>query len=245
MLQPHINLDDKINTRYAILPGDPARLDRISTFLTDVEEISFNREYRSLTGYYKGVKILAISTGMGGTSTAIAVEELKNIGVKAMIRIGSCGTMQSNIKVGDIIISSGSVRDEGTSRSYVDLSYPAVPDPFLMMHCIESAEEFNFPHHVGITRSHESFYSKKEISLEPYWQEMGILGDDMETSALFTVGSLLGIKTAAILNNVVPFEGEIKDGIGGYSEGQGLAVVGERNEIEVALEAFYKLSQKQ
>ena len=84
------------------------------------------------------------------------------------------------------IISSGSVRDEGTSRSYVDLSYPAVPDPFLMMHCIESAEEFNFPHHVGITRSHESFYSKKEISLEPYWQEMGILGDDMETSALFT-----------------------------------------------------------
>ena len=93
-LQAHIRLSSDLNVKYAIMPGDPARLDRIAPYLDDVKEIGFNREYRCMTGTYKGVKILAISTGMGGASTAIAIEELKNIGVEAMIRIGSCGAVQ-------------------------------------------------------------------------------------------------------------------------------------------------------
>ena len=91
LLQPHIRCGIKDSAKYALLPGDPKRIDRIKEFLTDTKEISYNREHRSISGYYKGIKIIAVSTGMGGASTGIVVEELYNIGVEVMIRIGSCG----------------------------------------------------------------------------------------------------------------------------------------------------------
>lgn len=115
-LQPHIQLGKDLQIKYALMPGDPARLDRIAPFLENVTELKFNREYRSLSGTYKGVPILAISTGIGGASAGIAVEELHNIGVEAMIRIGSCGSLQPQVKVGDIIIVNGAVRDDGASK---------------------------------------------------------------------------------------------------------------------------------
>ncbi len=96
-LQPHIRLDSSLKIKYALLPGDPARLDRIAPFLEDAQELAYNREYRSLRGLYKGIEILAISTGIGGASAGIAIEELHNIGVSAMIRIGSCGSLQKEV----------------------------------------------------------------------------------------------------------------------------------------------------
>lgn len=243
-LQPHIRLSADLNVKYAIMPGDPARLDRISPFLENVRELEFNREYRSLIGTYKGVNILAISTGIGGASTAIAVEELKNIGVEAMIRIGSCGTVQPEIKVGDIIIVSGAVRDDGASQTYVNLKYPAVPDTFLLNCCIETAVLNKYPYHIGICRSHDSFYIDNEDEINKFWAKCGVLGSDMETAALLTIGRLRGIKTASILNNVVAYEGDTADSIGDYVDGESLTMIGERNEIITALDAFVKLEKR-
>lgn len=242
--QPHIQLDETLQVKYALMPGDPARLDRIKPFLENVQELAFNREYRSLVGEYKGVRILAISTGIGGASTGIAVEELHNIGVEVMIRIGSCGTLQPELKVGDIVIVNGAVRDDGASKAYIDPKYPAVPDTELMIHCIEAAKENNFPYMVGIARSHDSFYTGDEDKIYAYWAEQGVLGSDMETAALFTIGRLRGVKTASILNNVVPYDGDTSESIGSYVDGENLAMVGERNEIITALEAFVKYDKK-
>lgn len=240
-LQAHIRLSSDLNVKYAIMPGDPARLDRIAPYLDDVKEIGFNREYRCMTGTYKGVKILAISTGMGGASTAIAIEELKNIGVEAMIRIGSCGAVQPFVKVGDLVLVSGAVRDDGASQTYINLKYPAVSDTFLFNYCIQSAEENGFPYHIGFARSHDSFYIDNEDEINDFWAKRGILGSDMETSTLYTVGRLRGIKTASILNNVVACGDDTADSIGSYADGENLAMQGEKNEIIVALDAFVKL----
>lgn len=241
--QPHIQLDESIGTKYALLPGDPARLDRIIPFLDNIKEEKFSREYRSLTGEYKGVRILAMSTGMGGTSTGIAVEELSRIGVKAMIRIGSCGTLQPQVNVGDMIIVNGAVRDDGASQTYIDPTFPAVPDTGLMLACIQAAQENGFSYHVGIARSHDSFYTDINDEINAYWSAQGVLGCDMETAALFTIGHLRGIKTASILNNVVPFSEDIFDSVGNYADGASLAMQGEKKEIQTALEAFLKLEK--
>ncbi|ABP89703.1 probable uridine phosphorylase [Streptococcus suis 05ZYH33] len=129
VLQPHIRCDIEQGARYAILPGDPQRVDRVAEFLDSVEFIAFNREHKTMRGSYKGVPVLVTSTGMGGASTGIAVEELARIGVECMIRIGSCGALQPEMQMGDLVILNGAVRDEGTSRAYVDPIFPAVPDP--------------------------------------------------------------------------------------------------------------------
>lgn len=236
--QPHIQLDPSLNVKYALMPGDPARLDRIAPFLENVRELAFNREYRSLMGEYKGIPILAISTGIGGASMGIAVEELHNIGVEAMIRIGSCGTLQPELKVGDLLIVNGAVRDDGASKAYIDPKYPAVPDTELLFHCIAAAKEKGFPYQIGLARSHDSFYTGAEDEIYAYWSAQGVFGSDLETAALFTIGRLRGVKTASILNNVVPYGGDTSESIGSYVDGENLAMIGEKNEIITALEAF-------
>lgn len=245
MLQPHIQLDESIQARCAILPGDPARLDRIALQLENVQERAFNREYRSLTGTYKGMPVLAMSTGMGGCSTGIAIEELKAIGVTAMIRIGSCGALQKNIGLGDLVFACGAVRDDGASRAYVDVRYPAVPDTALLSHCIAAAKEQGWPSHTGVVHSHESFYIDTNAAEEAHWSKCGVLGADMETAALFTIGRLRGVRTASILNNVVLYGQDTADSIGGYASGEDMTAVGERREIAVALEALYRLAQEE
>ena len=243
-LQPHIQLDASINAKYALLPGDPARLDRISPFLEDVKELAFNREYRSLVGTYKGIRVLAISTGIGGASAAIAVEELRLIGVAAMIRIGSCGSLQPKVKMGDIILANGAVRDDGASKTYIDPIYPAVPDAELFLACLDAAKELQAPYHTGIVRSHDSFYTDNEEAIDTFWSNAGVLGSDMETAALFTVGRLRDVRTASILNNVVAYEGDTFDSIGNYVDGESLSMQGEKNEILVALEAFRRIDKQ-
>ncbi len=241
MLQPHIQLDETVNARCALLPGDPARLDRIAPFLSEVKELAYNREFRSLRGTYKGLPVLAISTGIGGASAGIAAEELHNIGVRAMIRIGSCGALQPKVKLGDLVIVNGAVKDDGASKTYSQAIFPAVPDAELMFACIEAAKELGFAHHVGIARSHDSFYTDQEAEIDAYWSRQGVLGADMETAALFTIGSLRGFKTASILNNVVAFEQDTLESIGSYVSGENLAMQGERNEILTALEALRRV----
>ena len=243
MLQPHIQLDETVNAQCALLPGDPARLDRISQFLEDVQELAYNREFRSLRGVYKGMPVLAVSTGIGGASAGIAVEELRNVGVNAMIRIGSCGSLQKFVKVGDLVIVSGVVRDDGASKTYIDAIYPAVPDTELLFACVESAKEYGFPYHTGLVRSHDSFYTDREEEIDAYWAKRGVLGCDMETAALYTIGHLRGIRTMSILNNVVACETSTLDAIGSYVDGESAAMLGEEREILVALDAFAQIAK--
>lgn len=138
-MQPHIHLDEGTGIRCAILPGDPARVERIAAYLDDVRDHGSHREYRSISGTWRGVPVLAMSTGMGGPSAAIAVEELRRIGVESLIRIGSCGALQTGIAVGDLILVQAAAREEGTSQAYVPAAYPAVSDAALLASDMETA----------------------------------------------------------------------------------------------------------
>lgn len=242
-IQPHIQCSPDQAAPYALLPGDPGRVERIKTYLEQVQEVAYNREYRSVTGFYKGVKVMVVSTGIGGASTGIAVEELHNIGVHTMIRIGSCGALDASIALGDLILINGAVRDEGTSKAYMESIYPAIPDTYLLMTLIETARSQGYAFHVGKARSHDSFYTDREEEIDHYWASKGILGSDMETAALFVIGALRGVHTASILNNVVAYEGALESGINDYVSGECQTAIGERHEIMLALETIVKWDQ--
>lgn len=243
-IQPHIRCSSEDAAKYAILPGDPERVERVKSFLDNPKDIAYNREFKSCTGFYKGVKIMVVSTGIGGTSTGIAVEELRNIGVETLIRIGSCGALQPDIKLGDLIIGNGAVRDDGTSLTYIENSYPAVPDTEVLISLLESANKLNYAYHCGRIRSHDSFYTDREEEIDNYWAKAGILGSDMESSALFVIGGLRNLKTASILNVVVESNGKLDDGINSYVDGESITALGEKKEIITVLEAIVSLEKK-
>lgn len=242
-MQPHIRCCSNDTAKYAIMPGDPERVDRVKKFLDNPIDIAFNREYKSCSGFYKGVKVMVISTGIGGASTGIAVEELKNIGVQTLIRIGSCGALQSNIKLGELIIANSAVRDEGTSKAYVESSYPAVPDTDVLISLIESARELDCNYYCGKIRSHDSFYTDKEQEIDEYWRKKGVLGSDMESAALFVIGGIRNLKTASVLNVVVEYDGNLDTGINSYVNGESVTSLGEKKEILTVLEAIVKLDK--
>ncbi|KZL92621.1 uridine phosphorylase [Clostridium magnum DSM 2767] len=240
-LQPHIRLGEEHSASYALLPGDLQRVDRVKTFLEKPVEVAFNREFKSILGFYKGIKILVTSTGIGGPSTAIAVEELKNIGVNTLIRIGSCGALQSNIKLGDLILATGAVRNDGSSKSYIESSYPAVPNINVLTSIINTASELRYQYHCGIIRSHDSFYTDNEQAIDSFWTNNGVLASDMESASLMVIGSLRGLKTASILNVVVENNYALEDGINSYVDGEDETSKGEEKEIILALESIVKL----
>ena len=242
-IQPHIRCCSKDAAKYVIMPGDPERVERVKLFLENPVDLAYNREFKSCSGFFKGVKIMVVSTGIGGASTAIAVEELKNIGVETLIRIGSCGALQKNIKLGDLIIAKGAIREDGTSAAYVDKAYPAIADPMVLLSLIESAKELNLIYHVGLIRSHDALYADNGSELEAYWRSKGVLGSDMETSALFVVGGIRNLRTASVLNVVVQNEENLEQGINSYVKGENETILGEKNEIITVLEAIVKLEK--
>jgi len=242
-IQPHIRCGTEIRVTYAILPGDPQRIDRILPFLDNPAEVVYNREFRTVVGFYRGIKVMVTSTGIGGPSMGIAVEELGKIGVETLIRVGSCGALQPNIRLGDLIIPAGAVRDEGTSIAYIDKGYPAIPDPELMQALLHCVKQLGYRHHCGRIRSHDSFYTDTEDAVDHFWGSKGILAADMETAPLFVIGGLRRLKTASVLNVVVEKEGDLEKGINCYVNG-GLAILdGEEKEIKLVLETIYYLDQ--
>ena len=244
MKQPHILCESKDVSEYVILPGDPDRVLRVGSFLDNCEEIAYNREFRTIRGDYKGVPITVTSTGIGGPSAAIALEELIACGGKYFIRIGSGGAVQSDIKLGDLVIVSGAIREDGTSSMYVESNFPAVPNIELTNKIIETCKELEYSHHVGLVRSHDSFYIDDEDIKMDYWNKKNILSSDMETSTLFVLGNLRGVTTASILNTVVEYKKDVKEGIGNYVDESVGLVEGERREILLALETYYSIHNK-
>lgn len=235
---PHIQLGSEINTSLAILPGDPARVERIASHFNDITDFGMSREYRSICGTYKGTRILAISTGMGGPSSAIAVEELGRLGVRWMIRIGSSGSLKENVHTGDLVIATGAIRDDGTSRGYIEPEYPAIADFTLLRILDEKARELGFSYHMGICRSHDTMYSDRNPALYRKWSATPALASDMETATVLTVASLRGLHAASVLNTVSPFQGDVPSSVGKYADHERLSMEGEKNEIILALEAL-------
>lgn len=240
MKQPHILCQPDDVAAQVLLPGDPARVLRVAEHLDEWKEIAFNREFRTITGTYRGMPVTVTSTGIGGASAAIAVEELAACGAKTMIRIGSAGAVQPGIAIGDLIIAQGAVREDGASRMYVPEAYPAVASLRLTLALENACHQEAIGYHSGLVRSHDSFYIDEEAELMAQWNRKGILGSDMETAALFTVARLRGVEAAAILNNVVLYEGDVKEGVGEYVDETAAASAGEKKEIEVALEALFQ-----
>lgn len=243
MRMPHINLDENIGCSRVILPGDPKRAERVAEHLDNVEDLGMNREYRALKGTYKGVPVLSMSTGMGGPSTAIAVEELYKLGFKALIRIGSAGGLKGSLKKGDLVIVTGAIRDDGTSLTYVEPQYPAISDFSLTCILKIKAAELGYRHSLGIVRSHDALYSDRNPDLYSKWGATPALASDMETATLLTVASLRGLKAASILNVVAVHDSDIAASIGEYNDGNETAMSGETREIILALEALAALQE--
>ncbi len=215
----HLNLNsDQIeNSKLVILPGDPFRVPKLAESIGgDIEELSWKREYRTFIVRKGNNAFLITSTGIGGPSTSIAIEELAMLGVKDFVRVGTTGSIQKYAKVGDVVISKGSVRLDGASTHYAPIEYPAVSDIFLTNLLIEAAKRKNINYHVGITVSSDTFYPGQERydSYSGYvikrfretmkeWQKLGCLNYEMESATLFTVSSALGLRSACITGIIV------------------------------------------
>jgi uridine phosphorylase len=192
---------------YVLVPGDPGRTPMIAKYLDDAREVAFSREYRTFTGTVGGVPVSTMSTGMGGPSVAIGVEELGELGVHTFLRVGTCGAAQPEIKMGDLVIALGAVRSEGTPNGYVPLEYPAVASLDVVEALVEAARASGARYHVGIIRSVDALYSDLVPDSMPrphlrdeleMWSRAGVLSNDMETSTLFVVARLRKFRAGTI-----------------------------------------------
>jgi uridine phosphorylase len=192
---------------YVLVPGDPARTAVIARFLDGAKEMAFSREYRTFTGSVDSVPVSTMSTGMGGPSVAIGVEELSELGVHTFLRVGTCGAAQPEIKMGDLVIALASVRSEGTPNGYVPTEYPAVASLDVVNALVDAAKASAVPFHVGVIRSVDALYSdllpdsmprphlRDELEM---WSRAGVLSNDMETSTLFVVARLRKLRAGTI-----------------------------------------------
>lgn len=197
---------------YCILPGDPGRCEKIAQYLDSPCHIGVNREFNIWNGTLCKKTVSVCSTGIGGPSTAIAVEELFACGARTFIRVGTCGGISLEVKSGDVVIASGAVRQDGTSHEYAPPEFPAVPDVRVMLALMTAARDLGYENHVGVVQSKDSFYgqhSPKRMATEPAllekweaWKRLGVLASEMEASTLFTVGATLGAKTGAVFHTV-------------------------------------------
>jgi uridine phosphorylase len=227
---------------YVLLPGDPARSDRVAGYLDNAQLMASNREHRTFTGTYKGIKVSVTSTGMGCPSAAITAEELINIGAKTLIRIGSSAALRDNVTIGDLLISTGAMKNEGTSRFYVPEGFPAIPDFEFTNLLIQTAREMtkgtNTGVHVGINATDDAFYGETQEWIEKLIK-LGLLNVEMESSAIYTIAYLRGVRAACICGT----SGNLKTGEVIYTtENVKLAEAWDM-EIKIVLETIYRFEQ--
>lgn len=205
--QYHTNLGSEDIGRYVLLPGDPKRCAKIAEHFDQAKLVADSREYTTYTGTLDGVKVSVTSTGIGGPSAAIAIDELVKCGADTFIRVGTCGGMQENVLGGDIVIANGAIRMEGTSREFAPIEYPAVPDVTVMNALIQAAERKGIRYHVGVVQCKDSFFGQHEPHIMPVsyelqnkwqaWIRMGCLASEMESAALFIAGSFLRVRVGS------------------------------------------------
>lgn len=220
--QYHIQVGKGDVGRYVILPGDPKRCAKIAKYFDAPVLMADNREYVTYTGYLDGEKVSVTSTGIGGPSASIAMEELVMSGADTFIRIGTCGGMQLDVKSGDVVIANGAIRMEGTTREYAPIEFPAVADIHLTNALMESAREMGAPYHVGVVQCKDSFYGQHSPERMPVsyellnkweaWKRLGCLASEMESAALFVVASHLRVRAGSCFLVVANQERE-KEGL--------------------------------
>ncbi len=207
--QYHIDIKPEDIGRYVILPGDPKRVPKIAAYLDDAKLVADKREFMTYTGYLDGVKVSVTSTGIGGPSTSIALEELVNAGADTFIRVGTCGGIQTEVLSGDVIIANGAVRMEGTTKEYAPIEYPAVADIEVTYSLMKAAKEMGISYHVGVVQSKDSFYGQHSPEIKPVsyelmnkweaWKRMGCLGSEMEAAALFITGAYRRVRVGGCM----------------------------------------------
>ncbi|MCD6311429.1 MAG: uridine phosphorylase [Elusimicrobia bacterium] len=241
----HVALGKGDVGRYVLLPGDPGRTEKIAKYFDDAKEVANNREYRTFTGTVDGIKISTTSTGIGCPSTAICVEELIKCGADTFIRIGTAGSLQKEVGLGDVVISTAAVREEGTTRQYIPLSYPAVADFGVTQALVEAGNNLKIKYHTGISHCKDAFYTEgadmDELPLGGNtramwnaWYKGNVMATSMESAALFVVSSIRRV-----------YAGEVLAIIGLTYDDQPIAKkVGVDEAIQMAIEAVKILEKK-
>lgn len=210
--QFHIRCDKGDIGRYVFLPGDPGRCEAIAAYFDNPVHIGMNREYNIYTGMLLGEKVSVCSTGIGGPSASIAMEELTAIGADTFIRVGTCGGIDLNVLPGDVVIATGAVRFEHTSLEYAPIEFPAVPDFSLTAALKAASEALGYRTHIGVVQCKDSFYGQHAPEKSPvYWQlqqkweswkRLGVKASEMESAALFVVASALGVRCGSCFHAV-------------------------------------------
>jgi uridine phosphorylase len=216
--QYHINVGEGEVGKYVIMPGDPKRCEKIAAYFDDPKLIADSREYVTYTGFLDGVKVSVTSTGIGGPSASIALEELVNCGADTFIRVGTCGGMDINVKGGDMVIATGAIRMEGTSKEYAPIEFPAVANIDVTNSLIQASKILNKVYHAGVVQCKDSFYGQHSPETKPVsyelidkwnaWLRCGCLASEMESAALFVVGSYLKVRVGSVFLTVANQERE-------------------------------------
>jgi uridine phosphorylase len=220
----HIGIRPGEVGRYVFLPGKVERVVLIAQYFEHSRELTRNREFHTFVGELDGEPVAVTSTGIGGPSTAIAVEELFQCGADTMIRIGSCASTSPRSRIGDVIIPKGAVRMEGTGDHYLPVEFPAVPDYVLFRALERAARNSGFPYNTGITITKDSYYTEVSPETKPVYPELkykweayekgGATNTDMECSLLFLAGASLGVRTASVMvcaTNYRAYSNDFKD----------------------------------
>lgn len=202
--QYHIGVGPEDIGKYVILPGDPGRCEKIAKYFDNPVKVGQSREYVTYSGYINGEKVSVTSTGVGGPSASIAIEELVACGAHTFIRVGTCGGMQLDVKSGDIIVASGAIRAEGTSKEYAPIEFPAVPNVKVANTLADACETLNVPYHVGVVQCKDSFYGQHRPETLPNhddllrkwdaWLRLDTKASEMESAALFIVAQYLKVR---------------------------------------------------
>lgn len=203
----HLNSEQVGGARYCIVPGDPGRVESIAALLDNPVFLASNREFTSWKGTLLGEPVVVCSTGIGGPSASITVEELAQLGVDTFLRTGTCGGIRLDVEAGDVVVATGSIRMEGTSKEYAPLEFPAVPDFDVTCALVEAAYQVGKIPKTGVVQSKDSFYGQHSPQTMPVsyelqnkweaWKRLGTLASEMESAALFVVGAARGLRTGA------------------------------------------------
>jgi len=195
---------------YCILPGDPGRCEQIAALFEQPVHVAQNREFNTYTGTLLGERVTVTSTGIGGPSAAIAMEELCALGAHTFIRVGTCGGIALEVQSGDVVIATGAVRQEGASREYAPIEYPAVPHYAVLSALADSAEALRKRWHAGVVQCKDSFYGQHSPDRMPVsyeleqkwqaWKRLGVLASEMESAALFTVAAALNVRCGSVFH---------------------------------------------
>ncbi len=210
--QYHIHCAPGEIGRYVILPGDPGRCESIAAYFDNPKLIAQNREYTSYTGSLLGVPVSVCSTGIGGPSAAIAMEELHKLGADTFLRTGTCGGIDLDVKSGDIVVATGAIRYEHTSREYAPIEFPAVADLGLAAALVEASKSLGYTTHTGVVQCKDSFYGQHSPEASPVsyellnlwesWKRLGVKASEMESAALFVVAAALHVRCASCFHVV-------------------------------------------